>query len=167
MRRFIDDRTGREYTFDNNEIEKGKAKGMKEIGYPSDLYHKSTYGLYRERLPMAIKYYNHLIGLGADDVQAAAIVGVLMQESGLDHNARSKKGAVGVAQLLGDKYKQYNKWLRHNKKSDTAENQIEWIWDHMSTAKDDWHDYYISLYNHSLKNFDGLNGDELNKAKSD
>lgn len=107
MRRFIDDRTGREYTFDNNEIERGKANGMKEVGYPSDLYHKSTYGLYGERLPVAIKYYNHLIDLGANDVQAAALVGVFMQESGLDHSAKSSKGAVGVAQLLGDKYRQY------------------------------------------------------------
>lgn len=125
MRRFIDDRTGREYTFDNNEIKRGKANGMREVGYPSDLYHKSTYGLYGDKLPVAIKYHNHLIGLGANDVQAAAIVGVLMQESGLNHNAKSKKGAVGVAQLLGDKYKKYNQWLRHNNKPDTAENQIE------------------------------------------
>lgn len=48
-----------------------------------------------------------------------------MKESSLDHHAVSSKGAKGVAQLLGDKYNDYTQWLSKNKKSDTAENQIE------------------------------------------
>lgn len=107
MRRFLDEGSGREYTFNDNDVKDGKADGMLEIGYPQDLYNKSVTELYSDRLPAAIEYYNHLIKLGADDVQAAALVGVFMQESDLDHSAKSSKGAVGVAQLLGDKYNQY------------------------------------------------------------
>lgn len=37
----------------------------------------------------------------------------------------------------------------------------------MATAKDDWHDYYLSLYGQSLKDFDGLSGDNKSKAIDD
>lgn len=167
LRRFKDSFTGREYTF--NELDsntKGMMPGMEEIGYPEDLYTKDL-KVYGNKLGLAKRYYNKLINLGAGDVQAAAMVGVFMQESGLDHDAVSSKGAKGIAQLLGDKYDKYQSWLNKNKKADTAENQIEWIWDYMATAKDDWHDYYLSLYGQSLKDFGDLSGDIKSKAISD
>ena len=167
MRLFKDKFTGREYSF--NELDsytKGMMPGMKEIGYPNDLYSEDI-KIYGDRFDLAKKYYSKLRSLGAGDVQAAAMIGVFMQESGLDHDAVSSKGAKGIAQLLGDKYDKYQSWLNKNKKADTAENQIEWIWDYMATAKDDWHDYYLSLYGQSLKDFDDLSGDIKSKAISD
>lgn len=135
--RLFEDMYGREYSFNETEaMTKGMMPGMKEKSYPADLFTKDAKSLYGPKLSIAKRYYNKLKGLGAGDVQAAAMVGVFMKESSLNHNSVSSKGAKGVAQLLGDKYDDYQEWLIKNRRADTAENQIEWVWDHMSFGKD-------------------------------
>lgn len=152
--RLFTDLNGREYSFNEFEsMTKGMMPGMKEKAYPEDLWSRDAKKLYGSSLDLAKRYYNKLKSLGADDVQAAAMIGVFMQESTLDHDRVSSKGATGIAQLLGDKYNEYQSWLRKNKRSDTAENQIEWVWDHMAYGKDYWHDYYISLLENSKNDF--------------
>ena len=133
----FEDVYGREYSFNETEsMTRGMMPGMKEKDYPSDLFTRDAKSLFGPKLSIAKKYYNKLKSLGAEDVQAAAMVGVFMKESSLNHNSVSSKGAKGVAQLLGDKYDDYQEWLIKNRRADTAENQIEWVWDHMSFGKD-------------------------------
>lgn len=87
--------------------------------------------------------YNHLINLGASKEQAAGLVGVFIQESGLNHNVESSAGAKGIAQLKGSKYNQYKKWLKN--RSDNWQNQLTWLWDHINNGKDEWQIYYNAL----------------------
>lgn len=91
--------------------------------------------------------YKHLLNLGATPEQAAGITGVFLQESELNHKSKSSAGATGIAQLLGDKRRQYKVWLRETKRPDTWQNQTEWVWNHVNSGKDSWQDYYDSLKN--------------------
>lgn len=167
--KLYEDAHGREYSF--NELErmtKGFAPGFKEKPYPNDLFTRDAKVLYGPKLSLAKRYYNKLKSLGAGDVQAAAMVGVFMQESSLDHFKISSNNAKGIAQLLGSKYDDYKLWLSKTGKSDTADSQIEWVWDHMSFGKDHWHDYYMSLLRHSLNDFaDYKNSNDRDKYRSD
>ena len=54
----------------------------------------------------------YIIILGASKEQAAGLVGVFIQESGLNHNSISSAGAKGIAQLKDGKYNKYKKWLK-------------------------------------------------------
>lgn len=122
---------------------------------------------YGNKLPLAKQYYNQLIQLGANPFQAAGIVGVLMKESSLDHTQVSSKGAKGIAQLLGNKYKSYQNYIKRNNLQDTAETQINWLWDHINKGKDEWQDYYDALSNHANSNWKGLSADARKKEESD
>ena len=167
--KLYEDAHGREYSF--NELErmtKGLAPWFKEKPYPNDLFTRDAKVLYGPKLSLAKRYYNKLKSIGAGDVQAAAMVGVFMQESSLDHSKISSNNAKGIAQLLGSKYDDYKLWLSKTGKSDTADSQIEWVWDHMSFGKDHWHDYYMSLLRHSLNDFaDYKNSNDRDKYRSD
>lgn len=87
--------------------------------------------------------YNHLLALGANRKQAAGLTGVFIQESGLDHSKVSTAGAEGIAQLKGDKLKNYKKWLGN--RPNTWQNQLTWLWDHINNGNDDWQSYYNNL----------------------
>lgn len=74
----------------------------------------------------------------------AGILGSLYQESRFEHNRiNPESGARGIAQLLGDKLKNYKDWLNKNNFKDTAKNQITFILEHISNpSNDNWSSEY-------------------------
>ena len=93
----------------------------------------------------AKEVYEYILSLpGSNPAIAAGWTGVFMKESGLDHNAINKSsGASGIAQLLGARRNEYNKWLKG--RSDTWQNQIHWVWEKVNNGVDDWQVYYDAL----------------------
>lgn len=77
---------------------------------------------------------------------ASAILGNVMQESTFDHNSVSSKGARGVYQLLGDKYKYYKSFLNKNKDwKDGPLTMSHWIIDQTYNGKDHYYETYDKL----------------------
>lgn len=108
--------------------------------------------------------YNYLINLGASKEQAAGLVGVFIQESGLNHNSISSAGAKGIAQLKDGKYNKYKKWLKD--KPDTWQNQLTWLWDHINNGSDDWQIYYDSLKSRDYKTLTDKEKNDWNSMKN-
>lgn len=108
--------------------------------------------------------YNYLINLGASKEQAAGLVGVFIQESGLNHNSISSAGAKGIAQLKDGKYNKYKKWLKD--KPDTWQNQLTWLWDHINNGSDDWQIYYDSLKSRDYKTLTDKEKSDWNSMKN-
>ena len=93
----------------------------------------------------AKEVYEHILSLpGSNPAIAAGWTGVFMKESGLDHNAVNRSsGASGIAQLLGSRRNEYNRWLKG--RPDNWQNQISWVWEKVNSGKDDWQVYYDAL----------------------
>lgn len=108
--------------------------------------------------------YNYLINLGASKEQAAGLVGVFIQESGLNHNSISSAGAKGIAQLKDGKYNKYKKWLKD--KPDTWQNQLTWLWDHINNGSDEWQIYYDSLKSRDYKTLTDKEKNDWNSMKN-
>lgn len=89
--------------------------------------------------------YEYILSLpGSNPAIAAGWTGVFMKESSLDHNkVNDSSGATGIAQLLGDRRNEYNKWLKG--RPDTWQNQISWVWEKVNNGVDDWQVYYDAL----------------------
>lgn len=111
--------------------------------------------------------YRHLLSLGATPEQAAGITGVFLQESELDHNKVSPKKAKGIAQLLGNKKRMYDTWLRKNKLQDTWKNQTKWVWNDVNNGRDYWQEYYDALKKTVGKHgeFDAEMWESMSKSK--
>lgn len=107
----------------------------------------------------AKEVYEYILSLpGSNPAIAAGWTGVFMKESGLNHNAINKSsGASGIAQLLGSRRNEYNRWL--NGKSDTWQNQISWVWEKINNGTDDWQTYYDALKK-KIDNGESLSTDE-------
>lgn len=93
----------------------------------------------------AKEVYEYILSLpGSNPAIAAGWTGVFMKESGLNHNAINKNsGASGIAQLLGSRREEYNKWLKG--RPNDWKNQIRWVWEKVNHGKDDWQSYYDEL----------------------
>ena len=93
----------------------------------------------------AKEVYEYILSLpGSNPAIAAGWTGVFMKESGLDHNAVNKSsGANGIAQLLGARRTEYEKWLKG--RPDNWQNQISWVWEKVNNGVDDWQVYYDAL----------------------
>ena len=93
----------------------------------------------------AKEVYEYILSLpGSNPAIAAGWTGVFMKESGLNHNAINKdSGASGIAQLLGSRRNEYNRWLKG--RSNNWRNQIQWVWEKVNHGKDDWQVYYDEL----------------------
>lgn len=89
--------------------------------------------------------YNHIMSLGATPEEAAGLTGAFIKESGLNHNVVSSRGARGIAQLLGQKDKDYRKWLKEAKLSDNWKNQVQWVYDQLYSGSDHWANYWNGL----------------------
>ena len=89
--------------------------------------------------------YEYILSLpGSNPAIAAGWTGVFMKESGLNHNAINKdSGASGIAQLLGSRRNEYNRWLKG--RPNNWKNQIQWVWEKVNHGKDDWQVYYDEL----------------------
>lgn len=135
-KRYQDD-TGRYYTFPENEAPTwrnvygvlSETPGLKEVGYPS-------YGEGQNNMQESIKgnlprikwIWEQFINAGATPEQAAAILGNFWKESRIQYNgSKSSKGAVGLAQLLGQRYNAYQEFLNNNKLIDSTEAQIKYL----------------------------------------
>lgn len=127
------DNTGRYYTFSEEETPKYRYNygpltpilGLKEIDYPS-------YG--EDRVDMKesiannprVRYiWDHFVDAGATPEQAAAILGNFYKENRIKPD--SKKSALGLAQLMGERRKAYEEFLKNNNKVDSTESQIEYL----------------------------------------
>lgn len=75
---------------------------------------------------------------------ASAILGNVMQESAFNHNAVSSKGAKGVYQLLGDKYKKYQNFLKSGWK-DGPLSQTEFVLNEIFNGQDGYYLDYDRL----------------------
>lgn len=95
----------------------------------------------------AKEVYEYILSLpGSNPAIASGWTGVFMKESGLDHNAVNKSsGASGIAQLLGARRTEYEKWLKG--RPDNWKNQISWVWEKVNNGVDDWQVYYDALKN--------------------
>lgn len=91
--------------------------------------------------------WDHIYSITKNTNLTAGILGSLYQESRFNHNKiNSDSGAIGVAQLLGDKLKIYKEWLRKNKFEDTAKNQITFILEYLANPdNDNWYNDYIRI----------------------
>lgn len=97
--------------------------------------------------------WNYLVGQkGLTQRNAAAMMGNVMQESGLNPNAKNpKSSAKGYFQMLDSKRKDYDKWLRNNPHSkDYGE------FDYYVHLIDDVVDPYMDGYNSFMKRWDDV-----------
>lgn len=93
----------------------------------------------------AKEVYEYILSLpGSNPAIAAGWTGVFMKESSLDHSKVNKdSGASGIAQLLGSRRNEYNRWLKG--RPNNWRNQIQWVWEKVNHGKDDWQVYYDEL----------------------
>lgn len=91
------------------------------------------------------KMYNYMINdKKLSPELACAILGNVMQESAFNHKAISQANATGVYQLLGDKQKKYNEFLKTGWK-DGPLSQTEFVLNEIFNGKDDYYDTYDTL----------------------
>lgn len=81
--------------------------------------------------------WDHVYKLTGNANLTAGILGSLYKESRLDHKRVSNKGARGIAQLLGTKYKNYQNYLTKNKLQDNWQNQLTFVINHLKDANND------------------------------
>lgn len=131
------DSNGRYYTFPNGEAPiwrniygpLSETPGLKEVKYPS--YGKGKANMeesIKDNLPRIKWIWNELINAGASSEQAAAILGNFWKENQIQpYGKASSKGAVGLAQLLGQRYNAYKEYLNNNNLIDSTEAQIKYL----------------------------------------
>ena len=131
------DSNSRYYTFPEGEAPTwrnvygplSETPGLKEVKYPS--YGKGKANMeesIKDNLPRIKWIWNELINAGASSEQAAAILGNFWKENQIQpYGKASSKRAVGLAQLLGQRYNAYKEYLNNNNLIDSTEAQIKYL----------------------------------------
>lgn len=131
------DSNGRYYTFSESEAPiwrnvygpLSETPGLKEVEYPS--YGKGKTSMeesIKDNFPRIKWIWNELINAGASSEQAAAILGNFWKENQIQpYGKESSKGALGLAQLLDQRYNAYKEYLNNNNLIDSTEAQIKYL----------------------------------------
>jgi len=105
-----------------------KSNGRITIGLPNTTIPVSTKDFSKDKIAIAIRFFK---GKNYSDVQVSAIVGGLLQESGLNPTLTNSIGAYGIAQWLGPRLVALKKF---KSSFNTFQTQLEFLYNELSSS---------------------------------
>jgi hypothetical protein len=109
-------------------ISKNPTTGASTLFIPNTTLPVSTKDFSKDKIAIAIRFFK---GKNYSDVQVSAIVGGLLQESGLNPTLTNSKGAYGIAQWLDDRLVALKKFKSN---FNTFQTQLEFLYYELSSS---------------------------------
>jgi hypothetical protein len=109
-------------------ISKNPTTGTSTLFIPNTALPVSTRDFSKDKIAIAIRFFK---GKNYSDIQVAAIVGGLLQESGLNPTLTNSIGAYGIAQWLGPRL---NALKRFKSSFNTFQTQLEFVYYELSSS---------------------------------